>query len=262
MADVRRYPYHPLLGRHQVLDERSLPYTIERQTTRPTIRPVDHPISIDILDQSNLIEQGIDVSQVVPGAPRAKALGSCTGNAGTYSLSTSPTLTGRVRNAGGTLDERFGIKLYADATHADEDLGEAFPPTDCGSSGLGVCRVLQKRGLIGSYQWATTMEGLAALLQRGSIMLGTPWFNSWFEPDADGFVDGGGPETWEASGLAGGHEICATTLLTWDERDPGKSVIGGPNSWNRGWGLGGYWRMRLSTYQLLRRQIDVKQIRV
>src|SRR4051812_23015384 len=103
--DVTRYPHHPLLGRNLVRDPRSLAHTIERQATKPAITPIDHPLSIGILDQSNLDTQGIDTSQLVPGAPRATGLGSCTCNAGTYSLSTSPRLSGRVRAAGDTLDE-------------------------------------------------------------------------------------------------------------------------------------------------------------
>lgn len=260
--DVTRFPHHPLLGRNQVLDPRSLAHAIERQTTKPIIKPVDHPLGIGILDQSNLDTQGIDVSQLIPGAPKVKELGSCSGQAGTYSLSTSPKLSAAVRAAGGVLDERFAIHLYADATVADEYPDEAFPPIDCGSSGLGVCQVLRARGLIGSYQWATTVEGLAALLQRGSVLVGTPWYNAFFEPDADGFIDAGGPDRWESSGVAGGHEICVIKLATWDERNPGNSVVEFPNSWNESWGDRGYGRMRLSTYSALRKQIDVKQIRV
>jgi hypothetical protein len=259
MVEIHRYPHHPLLGRNLVRDERSLAHTIEAETTKPAIKPIDHPLGIDILDQSDLDTQGIDVSQLIPGAPKVKELGSCTGQAGTYNLSTSPKLSAAVKAAGGVLDERFAIVLYADASEADEYPGEAFPPTDCGSSGLGVCKVLKARGLIGSYTWATTLEGVAALLQRGSVMFGTPWYEAWFEPDSDGFVDGG---DWEASGVAGGHEICVTRLETWDERDPGKSVIVFPNSWAKGWGEQGYGRMRLATYSRLRSQVDVKQIRV
>lgn len=259
---VQRFPYHPLLGRTQVLDERSLPHTIERQTTRPKIKPIDHPISIGILDQSNLLSQGLRVSQLVHGAKDDDELGSCTGNGGTYSLSTSPKLTARVTAVGDTLDERYAIRLYADATRADEFTDEAWPPTDCGSSGLGICKVLRKRGLVGSYQWATTVEGLGALLQRGSVLMGVPWYNAWFSPDADGFVDASGPDQWLSSGLAGGHEICVVALESWDARDPGKSVIRFPNSWNTSWGANGYGRMRLSTYSTLRKQVDVKQIRV
>ncbi|MGI5233786.1 hypothetical protein [Actinoallomurus sp. CA-142502] len=259
MVHVQRFPYHPLLGRHMLLDDRSLPYAIERQETPPTIKPVDHPISIPILDQSNLLAQGIHVSQLVPGATDVDGLGSCTCNAGTYSLSTSPALSERVRAAGEVLDERFAIRLYPKVTRADEYPDVAFPPTDCGSSGLGVCKVLKARGLIGSYTWATTLEGVAALLQRGSIMFGAPWYEAWFEPGPDGFVDEGG---WESSEVAGGHEFCVVALETWDERAPENSVIRFPNSWNRSWGDNGYGRMRLATYARLRAQIDVKQIRV
>lgn len=259
---VNRFPYHPLLGRNHVRDERSLAHTIEREETRPTIKPIDHPIGIGILDQSNLQAQGLHVDQLVPGAGDVDELGSCTGNAGTYSLSTSPRLTERVKATGAVLDERYAIGLYADATRADEYPGEQWPPTDCGSSGLGVCKTLKTRGLIGSYQWATTVAGLAALLQRGSVLMGVPWFNAWFSPDRDGFVDASGPDVWESSGLAGGHEICVVALESWDERDPGKSVVRFPNSWNQSWGDRGYGRMRLSTYAVLRSQIDVKQIRV
>lgn len=262
MVHVHRYPHHPLLGRHQVLDERSLPYTIEREETRPAIKPIDHPISIPILDQSDLLAQGLHTSQLVHGAQDVDGLGSCTGNAGTYALSASPKLTERITAAGNVLDESYAIRLYADATRADEILGEQWPPTDGGSSGLGICRALRRRRLIGSYQWATSLEGLAALLQRGTALVGTPWFNSWFEPDADGFVDAGRPEDWESSGLAGGHEICVVALEAWDERAPENSVVRFPNSWSDSWGDGGYGRMRLSTYAALRREIDVKQIRV
>jgi hypothetical protein len=260
--DVTRFPHHPLLGRNQVLDPRSLDHMIEAETTRSAIKPVDHPLGIGILDQSNLEAQGEYVSQLVRGAEDVDSLGSCTGNAGTYSLSTSPKLSGRVKAAGGVLDESYAIQLYAAATVADEYPDDAFPPTDCGSSGLGVCKVLKARGLIGSYQWATTVHGVGALLQRGSVLFGTPWFNSWFNPDSDGFVDAGGRDVWEASGLAGGHEICVVALESWDDRDPGKSVVRFPNSWNESWGDRGYGRMRLSTYAALRKQIDVKQIRV
>jgi hypothetical protein len=59
--------------------------------------------------------------------------------------------------------------------------------------------MLRARGITGSYQWVTTLEGVAALLQRGSVLFGVPWYNAWFEPDSDGFVDAGGPDRWESS---------------------------------------------------------------
>lgn len=252
---------HPLLGRIQVLDDRSLPYTIERRLdTAPKIQPVDHPISIGILDQSDLHAQGIVAGDIVPGGGDPDALGSCTGNAGTYAASTSPEITRRVAEYSAPLDERYAIGLYADATRADEILAQEWPPTDCGSSGLGVCKVMRSRGLIDSYEHATTAAGFAALLQDGAVLMGTPWFESWFSPDADGFVDHGDPGSWGE--IAGGHELCVVALESWDADDPGKSVVRFVNSWTETWGVDGYGRMRLSTYQQMRRDIDVKAFRV
>lgn len=252
---------HPLLGRIQVLDDRSLPYTIERRLdTAPAIKPVDHPVSIGILDQSDLHAQGIVAGDIVPGGGNPDALGSCTGNAGTYAASTSPEITRRVGAYSAPLDERYAIGLYADATRADEILTDQWPPTDCGSSGLGVCKVMHTRGLIDSYEHATTAAGFAALLQDGAALIGTPWFQGWFEPDAAGFVDHGDPDAWGE--VAGGHELCVVALESWDAGDLGKSVVRFVNSWTTSWGDGGYGRMRLSTYQQMRRDIDVKAFRV
>lgn len=103
-------------SRSRTCAPRSLDHAIERVESRPDIKPIVHPIPIPILDQSDLDTQGIDVSQLVPGAKKVTELGSCTGNAGTCSLSTSPALSERVRAAGETLDEPFGIRLYADVT--------------------------------------------------------------------------------------------------------------------------------------------------
>src|SRR5437879_746741 len=42
LMDVTRFPHHPLLGRNLVRDPRSLDHTIEAETTRPKIAPIDH----------------------------------------------------------------------------------------------------------------------------------------------------------------------------------------------------------------------------
>lgn len=38
--------------------------------------------------------------------------------------------------------------------------------------------------------------------------------------------------------------VCVVALESWDERDPGRSVVRFPNSWNESWGDRGYGRMR------------------
>jgi hypothetical protein len=237
------------LGRHLELDARSLAYTIEReiadQELRVQIKPAEHPPAIPTLDQDQL--------------------GSCTGNAGTYALSSlfgysalqNVKLDGLgLTNYEATSNEKFAVMLYHEAT-IEDGLPGVYPPLDQGSTGLGVARALKKAGLVGGYLWATTVHGFGVLLQRQGVMLGTPWFNAWFEPDAHGFVDAGG---WESSGIAGGHEIYVEALEAWDDHRPDQSVIRFHNSWGDGWSDHGRGRMRLSTYLTLRQQIDCKQL--
>lgn len=259
---IRLYDVHPRLGRHQILDARSMAHTI---TPQANIKPAAHDPAIPILDQEDLKAQGIDVREIFPtvkGLKLVDALGSCVGNATTYALSALyGQQLGRVglSSVDAVANERFGIVRYHRATQADEQLFKQYPKSDCGSSGLGTCKAMRADHLIGSYRWATNLQGLATALQDGGVLLGVPWFNSWFEPDGNGFIDAGAPGVWESSGLAGGHELYGARLESWDDRHPERSVLAGPNSWSASWGDGGWWRMRLSTYQTLRSQIDVKQ---
>lgn len=236
------------LGRHLVLDARSLAHTVEEEIadTAVLIRPAEHLSPLPALDQA--------------------ALGSCTGNAGTYALAAragkdrlaAVHLDGMALSTQPDLAEAFAVEVYHEATE-DDGLDEPpYPPDDRGSSGLGVCRALKSAGLIGGYQWATTLRGVGALLQRAGVMFGTPWFEAWFQPDTDGFVDA--DPRWPNSGIAGGHEIYIEALEAWDDHDPSKSVIRFRNSWGPAWGASGSGRMRLSTYVLLTSAIDVKQL--
>jgi hypothetical protein len=82
-----------------------------------------------------------------------------------------------------------------------------------------------------------------------------PWYNAFFDPDPDGFIDAG--ENWQASGVAGGHEVEAVAVEL-DATDAFDSVITYVNSWGTGWGDGGRFRMRLRTYEQLG-GVDLKQ---
>jgi hypothetical protein len=231
------------LGRHLALDGRSLLYTVERDVEAMLLapKPADWTSPIPTLDQGQL--------------------GSCTGNAGTYALAALVGL--EVRFNGWRLsatdaegNENFAVDLYHEATLDDGFPGE-FPPDDTGSSGLGVCRALKAAGLIGAYHWATTMRGFAAMLQRGGAIIGMPWYEAFFDPDANGFID---VPAWEGSAIAGGHELYVEALETYDTHYPERSVIRFHNSWGENWGDHGRGRMRLATYQALRQQTDVKQL--
>lgn len=71
-----------------------------------------------------------------------------------------------------------------------------------------------------------------ALVQHGTLVLGTPWFNSWFDPRPDGTLPA-------ADYQVGGHAIDAD----------GYDQIGIwlPNSWGTDWGVNGRCRMTWAT---------------
>lgn len=233
------------LGRHLVLDARSLAYAIESLLpARPApLKPAVHSPGIPVLDQGSL--------------------GSCTGNAGTYLYAEQlgvrrpmASLAGdALSEVAADLDEKFAVELYHEATLNDPFPG-SYPPDDTGSSALGVCKALKAASKIAGYRWATTLHGFATLLQSGGVIMGLPWYEAFFNPDPAGFIDGVG---WASSPIAGGHELYVSSLLNWNPINPGASAIEFWNSWGPNWGLSGRGRMRLATYASLKGQIDVAQ---
>src|SRR6266498_784384 len=151
------------------------------------------------------------------------------------------------------LDEVYAVGLYSACTRRDIYAGE-YPPDDTGSDGLACCQVLQDRGLIQGYVWATTAQGYLQLLQDGPVLQGMPWYNAFFYPDSAGFIDSG--PSWRTSGIAGGHEVEVVAVDLHDNLDD--SVLTVANSWGSGWGDAGYFRMRLRTYSQLN-DVDLKQ---
>jgi hypothetical protein len=232
------------LGRNRWLDGRSLAHMVENDA-REMGRPLENQLwdrGLPILDQGKL--------------------GSCTGNAGTGALGTEPIYSAVGKNAlpasGSAADaEEFAVKLYEDATVADGYPG-SYPPDDTGSSGLAICKVLKTRGTIPRFRWARTAHGLLRLLQSGPILQGMPWYNAFFQPDHDGFIDA--DPRWSGSGLAGGHEIEGVGVEI-DFANAFNSVLVYANSWSTSWGDNGYFRMRLRTYEALS-GVDLKQFLV
>jgi Papain family cysteine protease len=229
------------LGRTMWLDGRSAAYMVENSVEQMGVsyRSVQWERVAPILDQGNL--------------------GSCTGNAGTGALGTQPfydAVGQSVLPAGGDADqiEAFAVQLYSDASAIDAFPG-TYPPDDTGSSGLAICKTLKRRGTIAGYRWARSAYGFIRLLQDGPVLQGMPWYNAFFEPDHDGFIDS--DPTWEASGLAGGHEVEAVGVEL-DTQDVSQSVITYANSWSTAWGDEGRFRMRLATYDALH-SVDLKQ---
>lgn len=211
------------LGRHVEHDPRSLAYA-HGVLPKSQIKSVEWTRRIPILDQGNL--------------------GSCTGNAATGALGTdsagrTATTSVTISAAGAAashglftagvhvLDEDFAVALYSLASVLDGVSGQ-YPPTDTGSTGIGVAKALKALGLASGYTHAFSIDALNSALQTGPVLIGINWYNSMFDPKGDGqiVVD-------TTSGLAGGHEL---ELDTYDASTGEYKV---PNSWDTSWGVDG-----------------------
>ena len=191
------------LGRHVLHDPRSLRYL---QPVRDDVLvSVRHTRHIPVLDQG--------------------ALGSCTGNASIGAVGTSPLY--ETLPAGTGLDEDAAVAVYSAATRIDDYYG-TYKPTDTGSSGLAVAKVLKSLGLISGYRHCTSLAAVLTALQDGPVIAGTAWHDSFDEPDADGVI-----ALTERSLPRGGHEYVL------DEVDVRRHLIGLTNSWGESYGLDG-----------------------
>lgn len=265
---IRRYDVRPGLGRHLVLDPRTLAY--RRPYSGEILKPADWEPPLPVLDQSDLLGQGIHTSKLFEGVGDVDALGSCTGNSGTELISAlhdSKTL----KDAG--LDvtnpaaaETWAIGLYSDASHRDRWMDENWPTVDCGSSGLGVAKALRSRGLIDQYGTATSGLELCRDLQNGPVLIGMPWYQAWFSPVGSSALLDDIPG-WEDSPIAGGHELCITALEKVRQTASGRldykhTIIRLRNHWTRSFGDNGSFRMSLDVYRKLRSQVDLLQPRL
>lgn len=238
------------------------------------LREVSWDVPIPVLDQEDLLKQGIEVSRVVPGAENADALGSCTANATMASLAERLAAAGRdIASAGlsgdAVKDEERAIAFYHADTMQTGDPAQEFPPADCGSTGLYCCRELMREKLIADYRTGSGALALLSMLQQGSVIQGTPWFNAWMTQDSGGFVDGDGStdalQEAVASGVAGGHETCVHQVVQLARDSSGTvslqdTVVQVRNSWSPAWGvLGGDFRLHASTLQMLAQFCDFKQ---
>jgi hypothetical protein len=248
------------------------------------LKEVTHPIPIPVLDQEDLHAQGIDVTKLISGAQDTDALGSCTCNTGTAHIAerwaaAGKDITGLTLSSGAgavamsasdaKADEEFAIVLYHLVTDQTGDTAQEWPPTDCGSTGLYVCQELIGLGFAASYRSAASVTGALKMLQTGTVMMGGPWFNSWMQPDSNGFVDGDGSyaavQAAMKSGVAGGHE----TLLhgipqlaqgTDGTVDLANTVLRVRNSWSTQFALTGDYLVHASTINYLARHYDFKAV--
>lgn len=223
MTHVELLPASGRFGRHVEHDPRSLEYA-HGVLPETTIRSVEWARRAPILDQAQL--------------------GSCTTNAGTGLLVTdcatrqgltSVTITAAAAAASHECfepgvyapDEDFAVRLYSLATRLDSIRGH-YPPTDTGSSGLGVAKALKALGLATGYTHAFSLPALTSALQQGPVMIGIVWLESMEDPDGDGrlIVDRG-------TEVVGGHEV---EIAKYDAATGDYWIT---NSWGSGWGVDG-----------------------
>jgi hypothetical protein len=221
---------------------------------------------IPILDQEDLLAQGIHTSQFIDGETQdVDALGSCTANASTTSFAerysaVHGTADATLKAVGlsttdAAADEIWAIKFYHATTDAYGGPGGQWPPDDEGSSGIYCCDELEVRSLITGYKSATSIQGLLTLLQTGSAIIGGPWFNSMMTPDSNGFIDGDGSrgaiQRLLASGRLAGHErkvsaIVKLKLTSKGQLDLEGTILEDCNSWDASFGLKGSYRYHAS----------------
>ena len=239
------------------------------------LKTADHEPKVAVLDQEDLIAQGIHVSSFIPGAKDVDALGSCTANATTAALSNLLPEENFLHLIEGTdynstvAAEEWAIGFYHRCSDQTGDPSQEWPPTDCGSSGPYIVQELQREGLISGDQIAHGAQNIVSLLQSGCIIQGTPWLNAWEQPDPQGFIDGNGSlSTLEAQirqGVAGGHETVLSAVEKLALSATGKviaaqTVIRIRNSWTAGWGDHGSCRVHLSTLEAIGSSCDFRQL--
>jgi hypothetical protein len=116
-----------------------------------------------------------------------------------------------------------GIENYHQATVYDDFEG-VYPPTDEGSSALGLMKWWKSSGIIKEYKWIIDggIESVAAAVQQTPVLFGSWWYANMTDPDSKHFVHATGEQQ-------GGHEYLCNSIH-WNTL-ASKRYFGFENSW-------------------------------
>lgn len=163
-------------------------------------------------------------------------LGSCVANAGVGCLNhTSLHVAGSHLY---TEDDVTGDDGYYHKVTLRDPFSGAWPPDDTGSDGLSMAKVFYEEGKISRYEHAFGLDHTLATAMRGPLIVGIPWQNGMFYPDADGIVHPTG-------GDADGHEVCL------DGVNITHKWVRFTNSWSDAWGYFGRFYMHWADFGTL-----------
>lgn len=211
-------PLDPRLGRHVNHDPRSRSFAIRADDDTP-VTTVQHERHVPIFDQGSL--------------------GSCTGNAALGCLGTGVFFATMDADEveRWPWDQTGAVGIYSQATSIDPFDG-FYPPTDTGSDGLSVAKVLTSAGLISGYEHGFDIENILRALMHRPFITGTVWTDDMFDPDDEGIVHPTGPN-------AGGHEyVC-------DGYDSDRGLVWFANSWGEEFGRNGRFAIPIEEYARL-----------
>ena len=201
-------------------------------------RTVARPVSVTWPTSAPILSQG--------------KLGSCEGNTAVEWLNCDVAAKNRARStfktrdAQGLLVESDAVAVYAKATSLDEDGTEHYPPTDCGTSAVGVAKAMKFYKAIDQYTWTFGWDHFTAAIAHQPVMLGTNWYAGMFDPARDGTVSISGE-------VQGGHAYLARGI------DYEHKRVLCRNHWGTDWGplKGEFWLSFATLQRLLDEQGDV-----